>query len=278
MSALNTSSSRLLVSCRLLPRAASILSRLLVQKPQQPILPPPPPQRWISDLQARIGKCITFGCSASQVQQAAGVLRTIATEWRELLAGSEGFLTDGRGGLDGRGVAWGEMDSFGHVNNVNYYRYAETARVNWITHFAVHTDPTHGEEWKELMTPRSPLVYPDKISVYHKLRSKPLPDSQGNNPSSFVLDCIVLSHQHRRVSARLEEDIVVYDYRASTKTGMPRFVLDAFERTWQLQEQVALEARRRIWELIATVERLEKETWDRPDAVEDMGYAMKKMP
>jgi len=135
MSALNTSSSRLLVSCRLLPRAASILSRLLVQKPQvistkyfssssrsfqqhgqishqQPILPPPPPQRWISDLQARIGKCITFGCSASQVQQAAGVLRTIATEWRELLAGSEGFLTDGRGGLDGRGVAWGEMDSF----------------------------------------------------------------------------------------------------------------------------------------------------------------------
>lgn len=71
---------------------------------------------------------------------------------------------------------------------------------------------------------------------------------------------------------------MVYDYRAAAKTGMPQFVLDAFNRTWQLQEQVALEARRRIWELIATVERLEKETWDRPDAVEDMGYATKKTP
>ena len=43
----------------------------------------------------------------------------------------------------------------GHVNNVNYFRYAESARVNWITSFAVHTDPTHRKQWSELMTPRS---------------------------------------------------------------------------------------------------------------------------
>jgi hypothetical protein len=40
------------------------------------------------------------------------VLRVIATEWRELLAGSEGYLTGGRRGLDAREVVWGEMDSF----------------------------------------------------------------------------------------------------------------------------------------------------------------------
>ncbi len=26
-------------------------------------------------------------------------------------------------------VAWGDMDAFGHVNNVHYYRYMESARI-----------------------------------------------------------------------------------------------------------------------------------------------------
>ncbi|AEO63182.1 uncharacterized protein THITE_2108089 [Thermothielavioides terrestris NRRL 8126] len=244
--------------------------------------PPPPPSRWIAELRARIGKCIIFGCSRQQIAQAAVVLRALATEWRELLAGSEGFLTGGRRGLDGREIAWGEMDTFGHVNNVNYYRYAESARVNWITNFAVHVDPKHREEWAALMSPKAtglimrslkadfkfPMVYPDKISVYHKLRARPEGDPA---PSSFFLDCIVLSHQHRRIACRLEEDIVVYDYRVGGKTSMPDFMVALFDETWKLQERETVRARTRIWELIRAVEKLEKETWDRPDAVEDMG-------
>jgi hypothetical protein len=27
--------------------------------------------------------------------------------------------------------------------------------VNWITNFAVHVDPGHRRQWRELMTPRS---------------------------------------------------------------------------------------------------------------------------
>ena len=36
----------------------------------------------------------------------------MATEWKQLLAGSDGFLTGGRRGLDGHSIAWGEMDTF----------------------------------------------------------------------------------------------------------------------------------------------------------------------
>jgi hypothetical protein len=112
------------------------------------------------------------------------------------------------------------------------------------------------------------MVYPDKISVHHKLRSRP----EGNPaPSSFILHCVVLSHRHRRVACRLEEDIVVYDYRKGGKTGMPAFMLDMFEETWRLQEVATLRARKRIREMHAVVERLEGETWDRVGAVEDMG-------
>jgi hypothetical protein len=77
-----------------------------------PSQPPPPPARWNSNLKERLGKCIIFGCSPSQVQRAAGVLRILATEWRSLTAGSEGFVTGGRRGLEGQAVVWGEMDSF----------------------------------------------------------------------------------------------------------------------------------------------------------------------
>ncbi len=29
-------------------------------------------------------------------------------------------------------VAWGEMDAFGHVNNTVYFRWFETARIDWF--------------------------------------------------------------------------------------------------------------------------------------------------
>lgn len=114
------------------------------------------------------------------------------------------------------------------------------------------------------------MVYPDKISVYHKLRVKPRGDPA---PSAFMLDCVVLSHQHQRPAARLEEDIVVYDYRAAGKTAMPGFMLDLFRQTFEMQEAETVRARRKIWGLIDAVEKLEKETWDRAGAVEDVGCA-----
>lgn len=35
----------------------------------------------------------------------------------------------------------------GHVNNVTYLRYAETARVNLMRNYAMHVDPAHKTEW-----------------------------------------------------------------------------------------------------------------------------------
>ena len=74
--------------------------------------PPLPPARWLADLRSRVGKCIIFGCSEAQVSEAAVVARALATEWRRLTAGSEGYLTGERRGLEGQKVVWGEMDSF----------------------------------------------------------------------------------------------------------------------------------------------------------------------
>jgi hypothetical protein len=51
-----------------------------------------------------------FGLKPAQVEDAAEILELIAREWRGLVAGSEGFLTDQkRTGLFCRDVIWGEM-------------------------------------------------------------------------------------------------------------------------------------------------------------------------
>jgi hypothetical protein len=113
-----------------------------------------------------------------------------------------------------------------------------------------------------------PIVYPDTISVYHKLHDRPTTDPA---PTSIFLDCIILSHNHRRVAARMEEDIAIYDYKKQGKTEMPPFMRVLLDRTFQEQEEETLRARRRIWELIKEVEKLEGETWNREDPVEDMG-------
>ncbi|KAI1768045.1 HotDog domain-containing protein [Hypoxylon sp. FL1150] len=245
---------------------------------------PLPSSRWYADLRERLGKCVTFGCSHEQAQRAAGVLRALADEWRGLTAGAEGFLTGGRRmGLEGQQVVWGEMDSFGHVNNANYLRYAESARVNWIIHFA-GVDPANGTQWRELMTPKGtglimksikaqykfPMTYPDTISAYTKLRAEPTASD-----TSLVLDCVILSHRHKRVAARTEEDVVIYDYGAARKTPVPPFALAAFRDVWSRQQEETRRARARIRELAGLVEGIEKETWDRSDAVEDMGTAGK---
>ena len=38
-------------------------------------------------------------------------------------------------------VAWGDMDAFGHVNNVIYYRYIESARIRYFDQLDVFNRP-----------------------------------------------------------------------------------------------------------------------------------------
>lgn len=66
--------------------------------------------RWLSDLKTRIGKCINFGINSQQIEEAGAILHEVNLDWRDMVAGSEGFLTGKhRWGLYRQQVAWGEM-------------------------------------------------------------------------------------------------------------------------------------------------------------------------
>ena len=38
-------------------------------------------------------------------------------------------------------IRWGDMDAMGHLNNGSYFRYLETARIDWMTQIGCVPDP-----------------------------------------------------------------------------------------------------------------------------------------
>lgn len=128
-----------------------------------------------------------------------------------------------------------------------------------------------GPRWMcylQLLTLKQPMKFPDHISVFHKLRSDP---SSSSDPTSFILDVLILSELHQRPAARCEEDIVIYDYRAGKKAPMSGFVREGFEKIWGEQEVEKRKAVARIEEIEGMLRKLERESWDNEGAVEDMG-------
>lgn len=122
-------------------------------------------------------------------------------------------------------VAWGEMDSFQHVNNVVYFRYFESARI-------AYSDRIGLQDYKEktgigpILGSSSckykvPLTYPDTVSVGAKVT--------GIEEDRFTMSYIIVSHRHQKIAAEGDGVIVMYDYREGKKTAIP----DAIRRRIQ---------------------------------------------
>lgn len=112
------------------------------------------------------------------------------------------------------------------------------------------------------------MIWPDRISVYHKLRSAPTATTD-----SFILDVLILSEKHQRPAARCVEDIVVYDYRQGRKSPLRDFMVEKFQETFELQEEARRRNEGKVRNLLHRVAMLEKQSWNREDAVEDKGRA-----
>ena len=110
------------------------------------------------------------------------------------------------------------------------------------------------------------MTYPDHITVYHKIAQELTPESEG-----FDFHVVILSELHQRPAARCVEDCVLYDYSRRKKATFKPFMLDVLRKTWRLQEEAKRVNTQRVHSLLDRVRKLELESWDREDAVEDMG-------
>ncbi len=70
-------------------------------------------------------------------------------------------------------VMWGEMDAFGHINNVVYMRYFETARVQYFDRMeGMQNFPGDVKPILASITGtyKRPIVYPDTLRIYVGVR------------------------------------------------------------------------------------------------------------
>ncbi|KAJ4348518.1 uncharacterized protein N0V89_009895 [Didymosphaeria variabile] len=205
--------------------------------------------RWLSDLKARIGKCIMFGIDNEQVKEAGQILHDVNYNWKDLVAGT---YDKGSSARITTGVK--KPGSFPAAPVAPLQKFAATGLIH--------------RNVADYSTTLKPIKYPDRVTVLHKLRSKPKADTD-----HFILDVLILSELHRRVAARCVEDIVIYDYKAAKKSSMKPFMVEKLQETFELQERAKEKYGNKALELIRRVQALEKSSWDRPDAKEDFGSA-----
>jgi acyl-CoA thioester hydrolase len=120
-------------------------------------------------------------------------------------------------------VAWGEMDALGHVNNVRYIAWAETARIALFEKLGMSTRP--GDSVGPILARiesdyLEPVEYPARVTV--GIRAERVGNSS-----------ITLAHEiwrdgtPGRVVARGRAVVVLLDYATMEKVRVPDAVRSA---------------------------------------------------
>ena len=127
-------------------------------------------------------------------------------------------------------VAWGEMDSYQHVNNVVYFRYFENARLEYFRRldwFEYERQTGIGPILAATQARfRKPLTYPDTIWVTARVVTI--------ESDRFHLEHIVVSKRLGAVAAEGKGTVVTYHHGEGHKIAMPeelRRRIEALEAT-----------------------------------------------
>jgi acyl-CoA thioester hydrolase len=119
-------------------------------------------------------------------------------------------------------VAWGEMDAFEHVNNVIYFKYFESARIEYFRQiqFPEHMESTGVGPILASTSCRfrKPLAYPDRVTVGARVTQL--------DTDRFTMLYRVVSHELGAVAADGEGLIVAYNYRTAEKASLPDVIRD----------------------------------------------------
>lgn len=117
-------------------------------------------------------------------------------------------------------VAWGEMDAFGHVNNIVYFRYFESARIAYLDAIGFRGGADTAGIGPILAATecrfRLPLAYPDTVRVAAR--------TVDVAADRFTMEYRIVSERSGAVAAEGSGTIVAYDYVNSTKATLPNDV------------------------------------------------------
>jgi acyl-CoA thioester hydrolase len=124
-------------------------------------------------------------------------------------------------------VQWGDQDAFGHVNNVVYFRWLESARIDLLQACPSSVSMTSAGLGPILASItcdyRRQLRFPDTVWIGSKVSRV--------GRSSVDLEHGVLSETQGVVAATGRCVIVVFDYSQQRVSRIPNDLREAFERS-----------------------------------------------
>ncbi|OAN11040.1 thioesterase [Photobacterium jeanii] len=114
-------------------------------------------------------------------------------------------------------VAWGEMDALNHVNNVVYFRYFETARIDYFQQLALMAQiqqsgigPVVSETQCKY---KRPVTFPDTLSVGSRICE--LGDDR------FTMEYIIYSQRQGKITTEGSAKVVMVDFNKQQKASIP---------------------------------------------------------
>ena len=109
-------------------------------------------------------------------------------------------------------VAWGDMDAFGHVNNVMYYRYMESARIDYLQRLGVLNGQVNTVVASSSCKYIKPVFYPDRLSIGSRIVEV--------RNSAFRMEYALYSHEQNSIVATGEAVMVCVDNKTAQKANM----------------------------------------------------------
>ena len=109
-------------------------------------------------------------------------------------------------------VDWGDMDAFGHVNNVVYYDYAQRARIHYLEQVDMFNLQTYTVLAASSCQYKLPVTFPDTLWI--GIRAKQI----GN--TSLTHEYVYYSTVQQAVVATAESVIVFFDESGTQKQPM----------------------------------------------------------
>ena len=89
----------------------------------------------------------------------------ILPEIQETLSKDKNHSMHGFAVIYSQQVAWGDMDSFGHVNNVVYYTYAQNARIYYNSQLNLFNENTFSVMAASSCQYFKPVTHPDTLWI-----------------------------------------------------------------------------------------------------------------
>ncbi len=126
-------------------------------------------------------------------------------------------------------VLWGDEDGFGHVNNVAYLRWCETARVAYLKRIGFFPElPPQGTGpiiASVTCHYRRQLKYPDTVAAGTRVTAI------GN--SSFRMEHRIFSRASGEIAAEVDSAMVAVDYSTGKPVRVPDHIREAIARLEQ---------------------------------------------